>query len=130
MSTRRWRGVCAAAGAVAVLAGCGAVDDDGVRSVAATFADAAPGARCELLAESTRQALEEDEQAGCEVALPELPLGSGRVTAVEVWGDEAQVRLADDTLFLTRTREGWRVVAGACRPTGAEAPYDCRLEGS
>jgi hypothetical protein len=52
------------------------------------------------------------------------------VTAVEVWGAEAQVRLADDTVFLTRTSDGWRVSAAACTPRGEGLPYDCRLAAS
>jgi hypothetical protein len=44
-----------------------------------------------------------------------------------VWGDNAQVRLTGDTLFLTRTDAGWKVAAAGCVPQG-EAPYLCRLE--
>jgi hypothetical protein len=124
--------VLLAAGLLPALAGCGALDEDGVRSVASAFADPAVPVeqRCALLAPGTRTTLEGEERAPCAQALPEVPLGTGRVEAVEVWGEEAQARLADDTLFLTRTRDGWRVSAGACRPQGEDTPYDCRLEGS
>ena len=47
-----------------------------------------------------------------------------------MWGEEAQVRLSDDTLFLTRTADGWRVSAAACTAQGAELPYECQLEAS
>jgi hypothetical protein len=49
---------------------------------------------------------------------------------VAVWGEEAQARLTDDTLFLTRTAEGWLVTAAACRSQGADLPYECQVEGS
>ena len=48
---------------------------------------------------------------------------------MEVWGEEAQARLTDDTFFLTRTADGWRVTAAACRSRGADLPYTCRVEG-
>ena len=76
------------------------------------------------------EALVEDEGASCEDAIGDLPVGGGDVTSVEVWGGEAQVRLADDTLFLTETAAGWRVTAAACRPQGATLPYECEVEGS
>jgi hypothetical protein len=50
------------------------------------------------------------------------------VESVQIWGGDAQVRLAADTLFLTETRAGWRITAASCRPHG-EAPYVCEVEG-
>ena len=47
--------------------------------------------------------------------------------SVQVWGGDAQVELADDTLFLTETTRGWRVAAAAVQPRD-EAPYDCQVE--
>jgi hypothetical protein len=40
------------------------------------------------------------------------------------------VQLTDDTLFLTRTSHGWKVMAAACRPQAEQQPYDCQVEGS
>jgi hypothetical protein len=60
--------------------------------------------------------------------IAQVPLRGGPVEAVEVWGGQAQVRLAGDTVFLTETPSGWRVTAAACEPRG-EMPYDCRVEG-
>jgi len=115
-----------------LLAGCGSVEEDGVRTVVAAFADpgASPAERCGLLAPATRTTLESDEEAPCPEALPLLGLGTGAVESVQVWGEEAQARLSDDTLFLTRTGDGWRVLAGACRPEGPDEPYRCALEAS
>ncbi len=123
--------VAAAAVAVLLLSGCGSLDADAVESVAASFAGAADdaAARCDLLAPSTLATLVQEESSPCEDAIGDLPVGTGGVTSVEVWGEEAQAKLADDTLFLTRTSSGWRVMAAACRSRGAGQPYDCQLEG-
>jgi hypothetical protein len=119
-------------GAVLVLAagltGCASAQEPDVQRVATAFEDPAgdPGARCALLAPKALEALEQDESEPCDQAIAQLPLAGGDVRSVEVWGGDAQVRLAGDTLFLTETREGWRVTAAACQPNG-EAPYDCEV---
>ena len=118
------------AGAV-LLAGCSSASRPEVEEVATTFEDpsADPRVRCDLLAPTTRVALEEEASAPCEEAIEELQLPGGEVTGVEIWGGDAQVRLDGDTVFLTETSAGWRVSAAACteRP---ERPYDCEVEGS
>ena len=121
-----------AAVALLSLCGCGGLSAGEVESLGSALADAEsdPVARCELLAPNTRAALLEEEASGCEEAIQQIPLGSGEVASVEVGGEEAQVRLADDTLFLTRTPDGWRVAAAGCSPQGEDQPYDCRLEAS
>jgi hypothetical protein len=128
------RRMCCAAVAAAVavlLSGCGNLNADEVESAARAFAGAQdPAARCELLAPATLTALVEEESSPCEEAIGTVEIGSGDVLSVEVWGEEAQATLADDTLFLTRTSSGWRVMAAACTPQGAEQPYECQLEGS
>ena len=122
-------------GAVLVLAagltGCASAQEPEVQRVAAAFEDPAgdPRARCDLLAPKALEALEQDRSGPCDQAIGELPLSGGDVQSVEVWGGDAQVRLAGDTLFLTETRAGWRVSAAACRPNG-EAPYDCEVAAS
>ena len=128
--SRRARAVAVTA-AVLSLCSCGNVATGEVESVAADFAAAAddPAARCALLAPTTLTSFEQDEAEPCEDAVEQLPVGSGEVTTVEVWGEEAQVRLADDTLFLTHTADGWRISAAGCTPQGAELPYDCEVEG-
>lgn len=120
--------------AVAALAltGCGDLSGEDVETAASAFA-AAEGdsaARCGLLAPSTLAALVQEESAPCEEVIGDLPIGVGDVLSVSVWGEEAQAKLADDTLFLTRTSAGWRVMAAACTPQGGSKPYDCQLEGS
>jgi len=110
-----------------LLGGCASAQEPAVERVATTFADPAgdPAARCDLLAPATRAELE--ESAPCTEAIVELPLDTGEVASVEVWGRDAQVRLAGDTLFLTETESGWKVTAAACR-RHADAPYDCEVE--
>ena len=127
---RRWAVAAGLAAAALLLAGCGGLSDDEVGRVAADFAAGDPGERCALLAPGTLAALMGEESSSCEEALEQVPLGSGEVTEVQVWGEEAQAKLRDDTLFLTRTSSGWRVMAAACRAQGAEKPYDCQVEGA
>ena len=58
-----------------------------------------------------------------------LPLDGGEVTSVEVWGGDAQVRMAGDTLFLTETTSGLAGGRGGAAPRAATRPYDCEVEG-
>ena len=122
-------------GAVLVLAagltGCASNQEPEVQRVAAAFEDSggSPDARCALLAPKTLAALEQSESSPCVEAIGDLPLPGGEVRSVEVWGGDAQVRLAGDTVFLSETRAGWRVTAAACRPQG-DAPYDCEVAAS
>jgi hypothetical protein len=46
-----------------------------------------------------------------------------------VYGQWAQVRLSEDTVFLGAFPGGWRVVAAGCTPRD-NRPYDCTLQGS
>ncbi|MGY1830098.1 hypothetical protein ACI8AA_06660 [Geodermatophilus sp. SYSU D01180] len=123
--------VCATAAlaALALLAGCSDAHLPDVEQVARDFAAADPATRCDLLTDAVVQALEHEEPTGCPVALEELPLGTGGVVSAQVWGQEAQVRLTDDTLFLSRTPDGWEVAAAGCEAAG-EGRYDCLVEGS
>ena len=119
----RWAAV------LVVLAGCSDVHLPEVEQVARDFADGDPVVRCDLLTEAAVTAVEHEEPTGCPVALEQLPLGAGGVVSAQVWGQEAQVRLTDDTLFLSRTPDGWRVAAAGCEASG-QGRYDCLVEGS
>jgi hypothetical protein len=110
------------------VSGCSSADEPAVRSAASAFAGGDDRTRCELLAPSTLQSLEQDEQSSCAAAIGQLPLGSGDVVSVSVWGEDAVVHLSDDTLFLSLDDAEWLVSAAACEP-GGEGPYDCQLEG-
>jgi hypothetical protein len=121
--------VIVGAGAL-LLTGCAAASEDDVRGVVAAFEDpgGTPEERCELLAPSTRAALESETSTACTDAITDVPLPGGSVTAVEVWGGAAQVRIGRDVVFLTETGSGWLVTAAACEPR-RDLPYDCEVEG-
>jgi hypothetical protein len=123
------RALCVPVVVAGTAGACTNADEPEVRDVAASFAGADPAGRCRLLAASTLTALEKDESSPCPAAIAGLPLGSGEVRSVEVWGQDALVHLSDDSLFLTRGPNGWQVSAAACEPDG-EGPYVCQLEGS
>jgi hypothetical protein len=127
---RRWAVLGTAAAALLLLTGCSGLQRSEVEHVAGTFEDQSgdPEARCDLLLPTTRAALEEQEQASCAEAIGNLPLQGGAVREIQVWGDDAQVKVGGDTLFLNETSGGWRVAAAACSPRG-EQPYDCEVEG-
>lgn len=117
------------------LAGCGA---DVERAEAARAADAFsaaatadPGAACGLLAPRTLATLEEDGTP-CAQALAEAGLApAGARGPVSVAGHSAQVRYADDTVFLARFDDGWRVTAAGCERVSTDdaVPYDCSVDG-
>ncbi|WP_188190125.1 hypothetical protein [Nonomuraea sp. SYSU D8015] len=116
--------------ALAALAGCAA--DPAAPARAAERFHAAVAAQqdeaaCGMLARKTAARLPDPGQS-CAEALRELKLGpGGKVVSVSVWGDEAQVRLAGDTLFLHRFSDGWRIKAAGCKPE-RDLPYDCEVE--
>ncbi|MEU8380669.1 hypothetical protein, partial [Streptosporangium sp. NPDC048865] len=80
---------------------------------------------CALLAPEAALSLRTGDQS-CETAIGALDLPGGRVLGTEVWGDEAQVRLSGDTVFLHRFPEGWRVRGAGCTSRG-DLPYDCEV---
>jgi hypothetical protein len=118
------------AAACVLVSACGDLSADEVTRTAQSFAaaDDDPALRCSLLSQQAVSALVGDEGGTCEDALQDLPLGSGEIVSTEVWGEEAQVKLSDDTFFLTRTADGWRVTAAACRAQGSDQPYECQVE--
>jgi hypothetical protein len=116
------------------LCACGRSGDrQTVRDVALQFyaaVDRHDGARaCALLSTDTRSALEEQESEACDKAVEHLELTGGPVGSVSLYSTEAAVELrGGDTVFLQDTREGWRIAAAGCRPSGHEEPADCDLE--
>ncbi|MEV4344650.1 hypothetical protein AB0J83_09260 [Actinoplanes sp. NPDC049596] len=118
---------------VGALAGCSTVGSReeaaaGVATRLLTAAGAGDGdAACAVLAPATVKTVAEDEPC------PEAILGKslpkpGTVVETSVYGQWAQVKLDDDTIFLAAFPEGWRVVAAGCTPQ-ASRPYDCTVEG-
>ncbi|MFD2090794.1 hypothetical protein [Blastococcus deserti] len=127
---RRHRAAVVLAAGAVLLTGCSSAHESEVERVASTFEDPSgdPEQRCDLLAPATLAAFERSESAPCTEAVQDLPLEGGSVESVEIWGRNAQVKLAGDTVFLTETGAGWRITSAACTPQ-AEAPYDCEVDG-
>jgi hypothetical protein len=118
----------AMAAATLLLSACAGLEQPEVEQVASAFAGADPLARCQMLAPATVSALEGRWAESCVKAMSQLSLPKGAVVSSTVSGDRAQVRLVGDTVFLTRTSDGWKVTAAGCRSRG-DARYACRLEG-
>jgi hypothetical protein len=116
----------------AVLAvGCGTGDDrDQARAAAqglyAAFERHDGRAACDRMSPSLRAQLVDDEGGPCAKAVLDLKLSGRTPDSVRVYAGSAVVRLAGggDTVFLSRTAEGWRVDALGCHPDGP-GPYDC-----
>lgn len=115
------------------VGGCQSAGQEPALQAASDFVDAVrsdPGQACELLAPDTVELLESLRSQGCEQALPNLDLPNDQVTDVRVWGDAAQARSGQDTLFLRELDEGWRVVAAGCQEQEGGEPYQCVLQSS
>ncbi|KQX51097.1 hypothetical protein ASE09_13570 [Streptomyces sp. Root66D1] len=118
------------------VAGCGApaARQDAAAAAGSAFEAAVRAGdhvrACELLAPQTRRQLEQNEQKACASAFTsqELPTARG-IRNVEVYGRQAMVRMAGDTLFLSLFTAGWKVVAAGCVPR-PDQPYDCLLKGA
>ena len=126
-------GAAVLAAAVLVTAGCGTGHEDAVRAAGSGYGDAVAAAdwaaACALLAPPTRSELEQSAGAPCERALPqEDPVPVTGAPAVHVYGTQAQLDYAGDTLFLSRYDLRWRVVAAVCRSREAR-PHDCAVTG-
>jgi hypothetical protein len=117
-----------AVAAALLLCGCAGLEQPQVEQVASTFAAADPSARCQMLAPATVATVEAQSGRPCVEAMAQLELPEGAVQSSTVWADQAQVHLVGDTVFLTKTGDGWKVTAAGCSSRG-DAPYACRMEG-
>jgi len=122
--------------ALLVLTGCASVGERraAAASVAVRMSTAVAGkdgvSACGLLAPDTAAELEESADKPCAEAILDEDLPApGTVTGTDVYGQWAQVRLDDDTVFVAVFPAGWRVVAAGCTPRDLR-PYDCVLRGS
>jgi hypothetical protein len=111
-------------------AGCGtSADGDQARRATQTLYAAAAGhdgtTACAQMSPGLRAQLVSDQGERCAKAVLGLDLDGRTPDEVKVYANNALVRLAGgDTVFLSDTREGWRVDALGCRPQGP-GPYDC-----
>ena len=113
-------------------AGQGNAELGNAKAAAAAFGkdvSAATGDACDLLAPQTLKELE-DSEGPCATSLPDqVRSDPGAVRGGAVYGKEAIVHLAADTVFLARYRDGWRVTAAGCTRPQAGRPYDCKVKG-
>ncbi len=130
---RRYAALLASAASLAGCSGMGSAEGDGVREAAQAFTAAVgqdTAAACDLLSPATVEQLE-DEEGPCPSALTSLGLpDASEIASVEVYGKDAMVELAADTLFLARFGDGWKVTAAGCRTDGKDRPYTCALRGN
>jgi hypothetical protein len=118
-----------------LIAGCGSLGnrEDAAADTATAFLSAVDGgngtAACEVLAPETVSEVEQSAGEPCAQAVlgEDLP-APAPVTASEVYGQRALVRLGGETVFLAVFPGGWRVVAAGCTPRG-DQPYDCVVQG-
>jgi hypothetical protein len=115
-------------------AGRGSAEETAVGDTATAFfaaVSAAPERACTLLAPATLASLRSDQE-DCAEAVSGAAL-NGDVAAtppeIQVYGRDAIVQWAGQTLFLARFDDGWRVTAADCEPTGKDLPFDCTVEG-
>jgi hypothetical protein len=97
-------------GAVALVTGCDAGAGSAPASAVRRFEAALAGQPC------PRAILDQD-----------LPATVREPRSVDRYGTSALARLAEDTLFLSRFRDGWRITAAGCTAVRA-APYACTVE--
>jgi hypothetical protein len=84
---------------------------------------------CAALAPQTRQELQHSAKTSCAKALFEEQLSpAGTVREVQVYGRQARVVLAADTLFLSVFPSGWKITAAGCEPRSHQ-PYQCQIKG-
>ncbi|WP_234312250.1 hypothetical protein [Streptomyces griseus] len=122
--------------AALLLGGCGAsaAREDGAAGAGRRFAAALSAADyrtgCALLAPGTREQVEEDGRTPCGTGLREAGLPTAvPVRGVTVRGQEAQLRMTGDTVFLSRFDTGWLVTAAGCEPRGGDESYRCTVQG-
>jgi hypothetical protein len=132
---RRPAGYCVlvAAGLIAVSA-CTGPGADQAAQAADSFARLVPddpGKACDLLAPRTREEVEKAAEKTCAEALPDEDLPDpSAMLSVEVYGHDAIARFGNDTVFLARFPEGWRITAAGCQAGPSDAkPYDCDISG-
>jgi hypothetical protein len=120
------------AAATLVLTGCGSVGhrEDAAAEVAVRLLSAVAAgdgsAACATLAPDTAESVAEEEPCPEAILDKSLPR-PGTVVGADVYGQRAQVRLDDDTVFLAAFPGGWRVVAAGCTPRPNQ-PYKCSVE--
>jgi hypothetical protein len=116
------------------VSGCGGGQSGDVDAVARQFYQALltrdGAAACAVLAPQTKQELEKSAKQACAgVILREGIHGEGGPRRTDVYGTAARVQLGEDTAFLARFQDGWKVMAAGCRRQPHDQPFDCQVSG-
>jgi hypothetical protein len=85
---------------------------------------------CRMLTAPVRDAVTKQEHEPCDRAVLKVGLSPQRRRAgTSVYLTSGFARTGSNgAVFLDHTRDGWRVSAAGCTPTGERLPYDCILE--
>ncbi|MEV6250368.1 hypothetical protein AB0M38_29835 [Streptomyces sp. NPDC051742] len=116
------------------LAGCGSVEEraSAARSAALGFGAALRASdearACEALAPATREELEQDGPCPTALAALRLDTVAGEPLSTDVYGEQARVVFARDSVFLASFPEGWKVTAAGCTPRPGR-PARCEVKG-
>ena len=120
---------------VVALSGCADVADrrttagDAATKLLTAVAGKDGATACAVLAPDTAAEVEQSAGKPCDQAILDEDLPApATVNGTDVYGQWAQVRLSDDTMFLAVFPGGWRVVAAGCE-SRTSRPYDCTLQG-
>jgi hypothetical protein len=118
---------------VAILTACGSSPDRStVSDVAARFVGAVQSKHgataCALLTTEAAQSISGATNVSCPDAVVNVDEQGAGVRGVQVWGDEAQVKIGIDVVFLRHFPTGWKVRAAGCKPRPGAA-YNCDVEG-
>jgi len=103
-----------------------------VRDVAVEFVQAVQDkkgqAACMLLTDEAEESVSGATDVSCEEAVLNIEEDGTAVHSVQIWGDAAQVKLGNDTVFLRWLPAGWQVRAAGCESQPGAA-YRCDVEG-
>jgi hypothetical protein len=121
---------------MAVLGGCASAtsERDEAAAVVERFYTAVEqqdgAAACAQLSTATLLALESQSGLRCREVVTRLDLAGGEVAKTEIFVTNAKVDLSsDESAFLSRGPEGWRLSAVGCKPPARQDdPYACEAE--
>jgi hypothetical protein len=125
--------IVAATAAVGALPGCAAsAERQHVQAVAVEFVTAVQNkdgqAACSVLTSNAEDSVSGATDLPCSAAVLNVEEDGAQVRHVQIWGNDAQVKLGSDTVFLSRLPAGWQVRAAGCRSQPGAA-YRCDVEG-
>jgi hypothetical protein len=113
-----------------LLAGCAHPGGGEVRAATTAFfaaVEANDGHKaCADLAPQAAEALGTADST-CADEIVKLDLKGGSYLSAQVWGDRAEVKMSQDTVFLARFSNGWKVTGAGCEAQ-PQGPYDCDVE--